>query len=153
MGWMIFQAWVLSKTWVWIPGYLLSSASEATWGTQGDVAAWMGYVFGGMDTCIRMAEFLHCPPEIITMTLLISYTSIQNKKFKSFKQTNKQKKSSLGKIITPIMTAVGLKWNNADEVCRVQGMPCVSKECLHEHVVSSTSKAYSQEDHSAMWQR
>ena len=34
-----------------------------------------------MDTCIRMAESLCCPPEIIA-TLLIGYTSIQDKKFK-----------------------------------------------------------------------
>ena len=33
----------------------------------------------GMNTCIRMAQSLHCSPEI---TLLISYTPIQNKKFK-----------------------------------------------------------------------
>ena len=31
-----------------------------------------------MDTCICMAESLHCPPESITM-LLMSYTTIQNK--------------------------------------------------------------------------
>ena len=30
-------------------------------------------VWGRMDTCIRMAESLHCPPETIT-TLFISYT-------------------------------------------------------------------------------
>ena len=33
-----------------------------------------------MDTCIHMAQSLHCPPEAIT-TLLIGYTPIQNKKF------------------------------------------------------------------------
>ena len=32
-----------------------------------------------MDTCVRMAESLHCPPETIT-TLLTGYTPIQNKK-------------------------------------------------------------------------
>ena len=37
-------------------------------------------VWGRMDTCIRMAESLHCSPETIT-TLLISYSPIQNKKF------------------------------------------------------------------------
>ena len=36
-------------------------------------------VWGEIDTCICMAESLHCSPEIIT-TLLISYTPIQNKK-------------------------------------------------------------------------
>ena len=35
----------------------------------------------GQDTCIYMAESLHCSPETIT-TLLIDYTPIQNKKFK-----------------------------------------------------------------------
>ena len=35
-------------------------------------------VWGRMDTCICMAESLHCLPETIT-TLLISYTPMQNK--------------------------------------------------------------------------
>ena len=35
--------------------------------------SWMG----GEDTCISMAESLHCSPETIT-TLLIGYTLIQN---------------------------------------------------------------------------
>ena len=34
-----------------------------------------------MDTCICMAESLHCSPEIVT-TLFIVYPAIQNKKFK-----------------------------------------------------------------------
>ena len=38
-------------------------------------------VWGRMDTCICMAESLHCSPETIT-TLLIGYTLIQNKKLK-----------------------------------------------------------------------
>ena len=42
---------------------------------------------GRMDTCICMAESLHYSLETIT-TLLISYTSIQNKKFKKGKQLN-----------------------------------------------------------------
>ena len=36
--------------------------------------------WGRMETCICMAEFLHCSPE--TITLLIGYTQIQDKKFK-----------------------------------------------------------------------
>ena len=36
-------------------------------------------VWGEIDTCICMAESLHCSPEINT-TLLIGYTPIQNKK-------------------------------------------------------------------------
>ena len=39
-----------------------------------------------MDTCMYMAESLHCSPETIT-TLLISHTLIENTKFK--KQSNK----------------------------------------------------------------
>ena len=38
-----------------------------------------------MDTCIRMAEYLHYSPETIT-TLLTGYTPIQNKKFKNKKR-------------------------------------------------------------------
>ena len=38
-------------------------------------------VWGRMDICICMAEFLHYSSEIITI-LLIGYTPIQNKKFK-----------------------------------------------------------------------
>ena len=37
--------------------------------------------WGRMDTCICMAESLFCSPETIT-TLLIGYTTIQNKVFK-----------------------------------------------------------------------
>ena len=37
-------------------------------------------VWGRMDTCVCMAESLHCLPETIT-TLLIGYTPVQNKKF------------------------------------------------------------------------
>ena len=38
-------------------------------------------VGGRMGMCIYMAESLHCSPETIT-TLLIGYTSVQNKKFR-----------------------------------------------------------------------
>ena len=38
-------------------------------------------VWRRMDTCIYMAEFLHCSPETTT-TLLIDFTLKQNKKFK-----------------------------------------------------------------------
>ena len=41
-------------------------------------------VWGRMDICTRMAEFLHCSPETAT-TLLTSYTPIQNKKLKKNK--------------------------------------------------------------------
>ena len=42
-------------------------------------------VWGRMDTCICMADSLHCSPETIT-TLLISYTEIQKKKLKKKKK-------------------------------------------------------------------
>ena len=57
---------------------LLDSTGNSS---QCHVAAWMGGEFGGMDTCTCTAECLHCPPETIT-TVLISYTSIENKKLK-----------------------------------------------------------------------
>ena len=38
-------------------------------------------VWGRMNTCVCMAESLHCPPE--TMTLLIGYTTIQKKVLKN----------------------------------------------------------------------
>ena len=50
-------------------------------------AAWMGGAFGREwihVTC--MAEFLPCSPEIMA-TLLISYTTIQDKKFKRKKKS------------------------------------------------------------------
>ena len=58
----------------------------STWNSaQCYVAAWMGREFGGkMDTCICMAESLYCLPEMIS-TLFISYTPIQNKRFKFLK--------------------------------------------------------------------
>ena len=39
-------------------------------------------VWGRMDTCICVAQSLHCSPETITI-LLIDYTPIQNKKLKT----------------------------------------------------------------------
>ena len=45
-------------------------------------------VWGTMDTCICMAESLCCLPEIIT--LLISYTPIQNKKLKKILYVEKE---------------------------------------------------------------
>ena len=42
-----------------------------------------------MDTCIYMAESLHSSPETTT-TLLISYTPIQNKKFKVWGKKQQQ---------------------------------------------------------------
>ena len=44
-----------------------------------------------MDTCISVAESLHCPPEIVT-TLFSGYTPIQNKKFKKTQYLQSAKK-------------------------------------------------------------
>ena len=49
-------------------------------------------VWGRMDTCVCMAESLHCSFETVT-TLLISYTQVQNKKLKINKEMIRQKKS------------------------------------------------------------
>ena len=42
-------------------------------------------VWGRMDTCVCMGESLCCSPKTIIM-LLISYTPIQNKKFKKINE-------------------------------------------------------------------
>ena len=47
-------------------------------------------VWGRMDTCVCMAESLHCSLETVT-TLLISYTQVQNKKLN--KEMIRQKKT------------------------------------------------------------
>ena len=46
-------------------------------------------VWRRMDTCIWMAEFLHCSPETIT-TLFIGYIPMQNKKFKVWGKNSRQ---------------------------------------------------------------
>ena len=49
----------------------------------------MGGEFGErMDTCICMAESLHCSPATIT-PLLIGYTPVQNKNLKKKKKKSK----------------------------------------------------------------
>ena len=47
-------------------------------------------VWGGMDTCVSVAESLCCLPEIIT-TVLIGYTQIQNKWLKNNNNNGKQR--------------------------------------------------------------
>ena len=47
--------------------------SEDGWSKPG----WDGVGWGKMDTCLCLAESLHCSPQAIA-TLLISYTQIQN---------------------------------------------------------------------------
>ena len=45
--------------------------------------------FGGeMDTCVHMAESVHCSPQTTT-TLFVSYTPKQNKKFKAWGKKEK----------------------------------------------------------------
>ena len=71
----------LHLKWITNKDLLCSTGNSA----QCYVAAWMGGEFGGawirvMDTCICMVKSLHCSPE--TITLLIGYTPIQNKKVK-----------------------------------------------------------------------
>jgi len=59
-------------------------------------------VWERMDTCVCMAESLHCPPETIT-TPLIGYTPKQNKRLKRKKVKRKkqqqQKKVILGETL------------------------------------------------------
>ena len=45
------------------------------------VAGWMRGIWGRVDTCICMAEFLYCIPETITI-LLIGYTPYKIKSLK-----------------------------------------------------------------------
>ena len=95
---LLFLKWIINRV-------LLYS----TWNSvQYYMAAWQPYnnsllygsldgrgVWGRMDTCVCMAESLHCPPAIIT-TLLTVYTQTQNKKlkkiFKKFKSENSHQK-------------------------------------------------------------
>ena len=63
----LYLKWITNKN-------LLYSTCNST---QCYVPAWMGWVWGTMDTCICMAKSPHIPPETIT-TLLIGCTPIQN---------------------------------------------------------------------------
>ena len=67
-----------------------------------------------MDSCIRMAKSICCPPETI-ITLLISYTPIQNKKLK------KKKK----KVLQP------RHWDSGN---------CLSNPLLHSYHTPGTCK-------------
>ena len=49
-------------------------------------------ILGRLDTCICMAESLHCSPKTIT-TLLISYTPIQTTKLKKIQKQNTKKQT------------------------------------------------------------
>ena len=68
-------------------------------------------VWGRMDTCIRMAESLHCPPETIT-TLLIGYNPTQNAK----KKKKKDKVLRLNIYVTLYKALYQLE----GEVCQVE---------------------------------
>ena len=58
-----------------------------------------------MDACIWMAESLCCPLETAT-TWLISYTPIQNKKFKKYKIKTIFKKIKIYKLREPLFLHV-----------------------------------------------
>ena len=77
---LLYLKWITNKD-------LLCS----TWNSaQCYVPAWMGGVaWRKTDTCICMAESLHCSPET-TKTLLISHTPLQNKKLKKKKDLSFQ---------------------------------------------------------------
>ena len=66
---LLYLKWITNKD------LLYSTGNSA----QCFQAAWMGEGIGRMDSCIGMAESLHCSPE--TITFFISYTLIRNKKF------------------------------------------------------------------------
>ena len=87
--------------------------SYSTWNSvECYVSAFMGGWFEGpMDICICMTESLYCSPETIT-TLLISYTPIQNEKFKVWGERNKQKKAGRG----PRKTFFQRIYSNGQEV-------------------------------------
>ena len=53
--------------------------------------------WGRMDTCICVAESLHCLPETMT-ALLIGYTPKQNKKFKKIEGERKREKVGVGDV-------------------------------------------------------
>ena len=69
---LLYSQWILNKD-------LLYS----TWNsTQCYVPAWMGGGFWGrMDTCVCMAEFLHCSPENITNSQGYTPYKIKSLKF------------------------------------------------------------------------
>ena len=68
---LLYLKWITNKD-------LLQSTGNSA---QCYVAAWMeGKFWGRIDTCVCMAEPLHCSPEL-SHGLLISYSPIQNKKY------------------------------------------------------------------------
>ena len=74
--WVAIVFWQMSRS-----GFLIGSnmlSLSVLHGSLDERGVW-----GRIDTCLQMAEFLCGPPEMIT-TLLISYTPTQNKKFKKY---------------------------------------------------------------------
>ena len=59
-------------------------------------------VWGRMDTCICMAESLHCSPETIT-PLLIGYILVQNKKFKRKKKIRWEQESMRSDLTSTLL--------------------------------------------------
>ena len=80
-------------------------------------------VWGRMDTCIYMADFLCCSPETTT-TLLISYTPIQNKTFQ-FKKKKKGRDKYLPKVFRQ------LEEKNMASSCNKNLPKCNHFNCAH----------------------
>ena len=80
-------------------------------------------VWGRMDTCISMAESLHCPPEIVT-TLFSGYTPIKNKNLKKKKKTGVEVRNHcLQTIYKHVSTVDPGSETLLEEWCRVTVLP------------------------------
>ena len=67
----------------------------------------LGWGLGRMDTCLCVTEPLCCTPETVT-TLLISYTPMQNKKFKKNFQACRMKSNAW--VVEVLSWPKGLFW-------------------------------------------
>ena len=86
-------------------------------------------VWGRMDTCVCMAESLHCPPEIMT-TLLIGCTPIQNTFFFLiyFNEQNRQK--SVSEVL--------FSWRHERSKEMITWTSIAYSKCLKEQVGAKT---------------
>ena len=69
-------------------------------------------IWGRMDTCICMAEFLRSSPETITR-LLIGYTPKQNKKVRKMATDRLRGKKNMIKGKGQIESSINMSWNLA----------------------------------------
>ena len=76
---LLYSKWIINKDILYSTWKSTHSMCQPGW-----EGGW-----GRMDTCMCMAESLCCSPETAT-TLLISYTPIQNNKFKVWKKKRKE---------------------------------------------------------------